>query len=282
MPTATVTKIVPDVRHDIVNVTPKMAKDYLGLNAKNRPVKSAKIIQYTRDMVNGRWAFTGEAIKFDELGNLVDGQNRLHALIEAKVSVRFLIVWGVDLRAQEVMDSGVPRSPRDALFLRGYETPTHLAAAVNAHSLWSNGHYRHCMTQTPGYVRPSNAEVVAYAEDNPGLVEAARFAGGMRKALPIASGAIATAFYEMAAIDADDTEEFFSRIVGLKTDGKGDPINTLLKRVTDMRERRERVWPSTSLFLLMRTWNAYRANEQLLKFQFGSEHRGWAQIPVPK
>ena len=71
------------------------------------------------------------------------------------------------------------------------------------------------------------------------------------------------------------------RIVDLRTFGKGDPIATLVRRVQAMHQDRSRRYPSTSLYLLFRAWNAYRAGEMLQKFQLGSEGR-WASIPEPK
>ena len=64
----------------LVYVTPDMAKRWLSKNTGNRPVKKAKVAQYARDMTEGRWEITGEAVKFAQSGRLIDGQNRLHAV----------------------------------------------------------------------------------------------------------------------------------------------------------------------------------------------------------
>ena len=84
------------------------------------------------------------------------------------------------------------------------------------------------------------------------------------------------------AISPNDAAAYFDAIADLRTSGKGDPVNTLMKRVAEMRGRRERVLSSTSLFMLFRSWNAFRSGEEMQKFQFGSDGRGWAPIPAPR
>lgn len=266
---------------EVVTLTPELAGEWLALNLRNRPKKPRKIEMYARDMTNGLWRFTGEAVKFDSEGRLIDGQNRCYAVIESGVSIQVLVVRGLDPNTQEVMDSNAVRSSRDALAMHGFDNPKDLAATVLVHDLYNRGVFEHCMSQTPGYERPSNAQVVIYAENHPELAGALRLVAPVKYRLPLSIGALATAHVTMSAIDADDTADFFERITELRTYGKGDPVATLLKRVHDMHQDRARRYPSTALYLLFRAWNAYRSGEMLTKFQFGSEGR-WTPIPEPK
>lgn len=262
-------------------VTPDLAEQWLGKNVNNRNLKQAKIAHYARDMAAGRWAMTGEAIKFDIGGNLLDGQNRLNAVVASGATVQFLVVRGLDPKTQEVMDSGAPRTAGDALHLRGYVNANKIAAALNVYSCYSRGLYVHAMASPDPKARLTNAEVVALAAKRPELVEAAEFAQKIQRALPLPIGSVAVAYHEFTQIDADDAEEFFSRIENLQLNGKGDPIGTLVKRIGEHRERRQRIQPSTALYFLFRTWNAVREGSGLTKLTLGSELRGWAKIPTP-
>ena len=268
-------------KFDVVTLTPQLAGEWLALNTRNRPPKPMKIAKYAQDMSDGLWRFTGEPIKFANDGRLIDGQNRCYAVIEANTAIDVLVVRGLEPSAQEVMDSNAVRSARDALAMHGYDNPKDLAATVLVHDLWTRGIYEHCMTQTPGYERPTNAKVVEYAVQHPELLDSIRLIAPVKARLPLAVGAIATAHAAFIRRDPDDATEFFSRIVDLRTFGKGDPIATLVRRVQAMHQDRSRRYPSTSLYLLFRAWNAYRAGEMLQKFQLGSEGR-WAPIPEPK
>jgi hypothetical protein len=275
-------KISTKPGHEVVNVTPELAKQWLLLNKHNRKLKQIKIGHYARDMREGNWRFTGEAIKFNKLGDLVDGQNRLHAVIDSGATVPMLVVTGLDENAQEAMDSGAIRSAGDALAFRGHGYTNVLASTARIHYLWANGMIKHCMSNPGSEQYPTTSQVVAYVEDHPRLAQAAQAAGMNARLLWLPTSSIGVSFYEFALIDPDDTVEFFDRIKELRTEGKGDPVSTLVKRCREMRDRRERVRPATGLFMIMRAWNAVRSGEYFEKFQFGSEYRGWTPIPQPK
>lgn len=265
---------------EIVYVTPEIAEQWLGKNGKNRNLKIGKIEQYARDMAGGRWQLTGEAVKFDSAKNMLDGQNRCQAVLLSGATVPMFVIRGLSPESQEVMDSGAPRSRADALKLRDYTNSHDIAAAVTAYQGWVSGYYKSAMHQsTPSL---TNSEALAVAGEHPGLVEAARQASGVYRSLRLPRGAISVALYVLPDIDADAAADFFDRICDMRTSGKGDPVQTLLKRVAESRDGRTRIWVSTGLFYLFRAWNAYRTGEKLTKFQLGSNDRGWTSIPEPK
>jgi len=273
---------VPDPLVKVVQVTPETAREWLERNKKNRPLRTSNITKYARDMESGRWQFTGEAIKFDEDGNLIDGQNRLSAVIVSGVTLDMLTVWGLPPESQEVMDSGVPRSTRDALHFHGYTTNTNvLAAAVVAHSLWTRGVLKHAMSGVHGIHRLTNSETTAYADQHPGLVEEVGTAIRVYRTLALPKGALAAAWYEFRKIDQGTADDLENWITDLYTAGKGDPVATLIKRTSEMKIRRQTIEPATALYMLFRTWNAIRHEEAVYKFQFGREDN-WALIPRPE
>ena len=48
----------------ILEVTPKQAQAWLDRNVGNRAVSEKAVSNYARDMTEGRWAYTGDSIKF--------------------------------------------------------------------------------------------------------------------------------------------------------------------------------------------------------------------------
>jgi hypothetical protein len=89
---------------------------------KQRPVRKGAVRKYAQDMISGNWLITHEGIAWDTAGNLIDGQNRLHAVILAGKPVRFTITKNVpetaeksSLRAMDVVGQGVPRNVWQAL-----------------------------------------------------------------------------------------------------------------------------------------------------------------------
>src|SRR5688572_25165711 len=104
---------VDPVTSEIITITPNMAEAMLGKNFKNRNVSKGLVQAYARDMLSEDWRFTGEAIKFDVTGKLIDGQHRLLACVKAGVNFRSLVLRGLEPEAQEVLDSGRVRTAGD-------------------------------------------------------------------------------------------------------------------------------------------------------------------------
>ena len=103
-------------------MTPSRAEEYLKRNiATNRIPSSQLIHQYARDMVRNCWITTHEAIAFDKEGNLIDGQQRLQAVIESGKTVAILVVRGVASEAFIVVNTGRSRSPQDSLKMAGMD-----------------------------------------------------------------------------------------------------------------------------------------------------------------
>ena len=103
----------------IIEVTPELAKAMLQKNNQNRGVSQQKVAAYAEDMQCGNWQMNGEAIVFDEHGNLKNGQHRLLAVIKANTTVKMLIVYGVNDDVM-IFDRGRGRTVADTLRISGF------------------------------------------------------------------------------------------------------------------------------------------------------------------
>ena len=114
----------------VMTVTPELAKEWLTKNIENNRNKSrSKIDAYAKDMRAGRWQLNGEAIRFNQSGKLVDGQNRLSAVIQAGVPVEMCVIIGVSDEVN-IYDCGWLRRPEHVLQMKGvYANHRHFAAA---------------------------------------------------------------------------------------------------------------------------------------------------------
>lgn len=100
-------------------ITPETAALMPCANEGNRIKKPFKIAEFAADMRAGRWSMNGETIKVSRTGRLLDGQNRLEAVIRAGVPVEFLVIRDLDDESQETMDLCTPRSVADNLTMGG-------------------------------------------------------------------------------------------------------------------------------------------------------------------
>jgi len=80
-------------------------------------------------MAAGHWPFTGDPIRFTTDLELIDGQHRLQAIIEADVTIPLVVVFGLEPRAKHALDMGRKRSAGDVLALKGYAQSSRLSGA---------------------------------------------------------------------------------------------------------------------------------------------------------
>ncbi len=106
---------------DFVQVTPRMAKALLeSIHPDQRNHRPARVEQYANDIRHGNWREdTEDAILIDWYGRVVDGQNRLRAIVEANRPIKVWIVRGVDPAVMRVKDTNAPRTVADSLRIAG-------------------------------------------------------------------------------------------------------------------------------------------------------------------
>ena len=113
-------------------ITPQAAAAYLAHNTGNRPLKNSWVQTLASAMRRGEWRLNGEAIKFAYDGRLIDGQNRLHAIIRSGTAQSMLIARDLDPAVFDTLDQGFKRSASDILSISGEKNTHVLAAAARA------------------------------------------------------------------------------------------------------------------------------------------------------
>lgn len=106
------TKLEVDPKSVWVKVTPELAKKWLTKNLVNRPVQPSTVINYSSQMRAGSWDLTHQGIAFGKNGALIDGQNRLMAIIDSGRSVKMLVTHGLPYETplNVNIDRGLTRS----------------------------------------------------------------------------------------------------------------------------------------------------------------------------
>ncbi|WP_431791512.1 hypothetical protein [Microbacterium paraoxydans] len=273
---------------EFVFVTPELAVSWLALNIdNNRNVRKSRINGYVRDIQSDRWVITGEAIKFDTAGRLVDGQNRCQAIVAAGKGAWVLVVRGISEDSLVVLDSGSSRNAGDMLVITGLADRADakdVGAIARLYAAYQAGDVKHAASNLGGSIGITKSELAEAVLAIPDIEFAARHARGMYRYLRLPVSALGVAFLEFSKLDVDDTAEFFNRIRDGIQNGPGDPFLTLSRRVSNDLQAgaSRRIVPGQALFYLFRTWNAFREGEQLVKLQIGSPQAGFTPIPVPK
>lgn len=270
--------IPPDDRVQVVAVTPDLAGRWLARNSKNRTVRENIVRRYAIDMESGDWRWTGETIKFDRNGSLLDGQHRLRAIVSAGVSVPMLVVLGLEPEAQEDIDQGISRNFADILKLRGESHSVMLAAVILRVHRWEDGQRRSAML----YGNASPARLLRTFDSHPELREVAAEADRLRKRCDLTGAVIGLTLWLFEDLDYEDSQFFFGRLADGQNLAKGDPIyelrRTLEAGVRDRKGERSQIY---LLAITIKAWNAYRRGDPvgLLKWRQGGAKP--EQFPEP-
>lgn len=94
---------------EIVNVTPAIAKEWLGRNSKNRPIRKQHVINLAQAFARGEYVMTHQGVAFGSDGELIDGQHRLSAIASLGEERSFPMLVTRDLDRQtafKVIDTG--------------------------------------------------------------------------------------------------------------------------------------------------------------------------------
>lgn len=105
---------------EVETITPEMANKLLEANASNRPISQPHVNRIADQIRKGQWKFNGDTIKVAEDNNILDGQHRLWAVIEAQRPIESIIVRGLKPDAFSTIDTiRRARSGADVLSLQG-------------------------------------------------------------------------------------------------------------------------------------------------------------------
>ena len=119
----------PAERMERIVITPEIAAAWLDKNVRNRKISRQHVDKLARDMRAGRFLFTGDAVRFDASGNLIDGQHRLAACVKSQCPFETLVIYGMADDVQDKLDSGKSRNTKDVISLHGFHNANHLVGA---------------------------------------------------------------------------------------------------------------------------------------------------------
>src|SRR5947199_1968061 len=156
------------MRSRVQTITPKKAQEYLEHNTANRPLSGRTVRDFAQAMRRGEWRVTHQGIAFDPTGALVDGQDRLAAIVEADLPVEVTVFTEVPEGAFDVLDTGKRRNAADVLAIEGEKSSTMLAAMVRTVWLYEN---RPELNWSGGAAAVSNHQIVQTLQRHPTLRE---------------------------------------------------------------------------------------------------------------
>ena len=259
----------------IETVTPAMALKWLANGVHNRKIREINVERLTKSMLENKWKFIGDTIRFNEEDDLLDGQHRLKALIASKKTLDFLVIRNLPTSCMDVIDTGKARSLADVLRLEypDLKYTCCLSSALKRLHPYKQGK---CLSvgSTSAATNVSNQEGLELYKNNRKMEESNNYVCnnvGLKQLMPLS---MASFFhYILHEIDGDAAEVFFDRLSSGLDLCEGSPILVLRNRIfTDkVRERSKRVLNDLVLTaLITKAWNFFLKGKQIKTLSYSS------------
>lgn len=280
--------LAPGVTFEIVELTPDLAKEFLEhLPERQRLLSPATVDMYSADMLDREWIFTGDAIRFDTDGNLIDGQHRCTAVVESGITVPAVVIRGLGSDAILNLDNGRRRTFGDDLRIKGYPNHTALASITARVWHWEHGNFAYKgvpMVREAAYsnTNPTRAQLWATLHEHPELVETCTHAQRIMRYTPnIKVTVLGFSWWLLGKADIDKREAFFHELVqGSSRNNPEYPVNVLKRVATRRMGPSERLESWVWLAYIIKAWNAWY-NEQSISYLRMPTPARWDTLPRP-
>ncbi|MER6499919.1 hypothetical protein ABT218_11105 [Streptomyces sp. NPDC001455] len=265
----------------IVRVTPEIAERFLSRASVNRRLDMGQVRALAEAILRGEWKLTHQGIAFDKAGELLDGQHRLHAIIEANTPVEMLVFDGLPKEVFPVLDTGKRRSAADTLLSTGAKYLPLLSSTIRHVILFKtmpNDPWRGVRAHV------SNDRILAaYNEDKDRYGEAVTIGRELSKHLFASRTAVAAGFFLTTEVaPAADIDEWIS---GLKSGASLDPgdARLALREVPkDIQKRgsKRRMGMRDQVAIYIKAWNAWVEPEKAGELRLRRLRKG-EKMPIP-
>lgn len=218
------------VEANVIDLTPELAQRLLEYNTKNRPMRHRYVAKLAGAMRRGEWRLNGETIVMSFQGRLMQGQHRCAAVVASGVTIRVVLVTGVEDDVFPTYDCGIGRTTGDVLDVEGVSNSNTIAAVTRTlHIYRASGSPYH---GNPDH-QPTRAQQMDLLGANPAIHESARWVKSSKWVKTnIAPSLAGFCHFVFTGADSDAANSFFQ---GLETGAgldAGSPILLLRDRLS--------------------------------------------------
>lgn len=114
-----------------VTVTPEIAAQWLATSPGNRNIRRRKVEEFKADMLQGKWRYNGDRVRFTQDGKLYDAHHRLTACVESGVTIT-VDTFVISDDAKATVDKGTARTTGDNLTMDRGISPQKAASIAAA------------------------------------------------------------------------------------------------------------------------------------------------------
>jgi len=277
----------------VETIGPSKAKIYLRNQAPNRLVNESLVIQYAIAMLDDEWRNTGDPIKFDEKGRLIDGQHRLRAIVESETEQRLSIARNVPYgELLTILDTGRKRNAGDVLTILTADTdsgytfvyPRNLPSVAK---MVMTFYKLNDMNRNSRYTATlSTTAIVNFCKQNQNaLQDACRFQARIAHvaSFTMNKSALAASIYVCHEVNPAMTESFVNELVRPQTT-EGNPAYVLREQAMRDNNKRAPSWTKDTRLTaayFIKAFNAYVEGRSVATIRFKAFGDAMEEFPQP-
>jgi hypothetical protein len=265
---------------DKVLITPEMATRLLVSNTNNRNISNSRVLRYVNDILNDRWVEdTGELIKIDTDGNVIDGQHRLTAIVKANKSIYVHLATDVSKYVFDVIDSGKSRTSGDVLKIAGVKSATKVASFIQMYNQMKNTKHRYDGINLE-HALTSKMLLIFYNENKLFIDNVIKKSSILYEQFQKIwnSGEVALFYGLLTEVDLRLGQEFMRELCQ-GTDITNDCIILLRNRlISDKVSTSNKLTVPTRKALVIKTWNSYYLGKTLKCLKFNPDVESYPKI----
>lgn len=277
----------------VETIGPNKAQVYLRDQAPNRLVNESLVVQYAVAMLDNEWHNTGDPLKFDDRGRLIDGQHRLRAIVESETEQQFSVARNVPYaELLTIMDTGRKRNAGDVLTIltadpeSGYTfayTRTLPAVAKLIMTYYKSGD----MNRNTQYAATlSTTAIVNFCKQNQSaLQDACRMQSRVAHApFTMNKSATAASIYLCHAAGPTWTDSFVNELVSPQTTD-GNPAYVLREQAMKDNAKRSPSWTKDGRLTgayFIKAFNAYANGRSVSSIRFKAFGDSVEEFPRPE
>jgi len=263
------TKITQTIR----TINPEFAHKLLKYNPKNRRLNQSHVNSLASQMEEGLFVPELGSISFDKKGHMIDGQHRLHAIIESQTSFKMKIMTGLDPTIRNIIDTGLKRSLADTLRMNGVDNAGVVSGAIAKMIIFeASGRFDARLNR-----KFHNADYKKALKKHPEIIlcaEKLRPSAIFRR--PTQLLALYVLFYKVAPRKADD---FFLRLMTGENLEKNSPLLEIRRIVLNKIGTRNNIAMPDLIYALISVWNASRKGKA---YDVGRINEAQPRAALPK
>lgn len=250
----------------IKTITPAVAKQMLSTTKHNRRVLRNRVLRLSQAMTFGEWTL-GQPLMVNCDGTLIDGQHRLNAVVHSGKPIDFIIIEGFDRdNTFGKIDDVAARRLSHWLEIQGEPLPAVLASVVTMTARHELGLIP---TGTGGAsFMMTGPEGIDYLGAHPECREAVLAPGTV--SVLVSRSLLCFAYLLFARKDEILAKTFLIELTMDETKARGDPIYLLRERLKTNRYAKKKLPRSEILAIIIKAWNAVRADKKLHNLRWRS------------